>query len=158
MTESVVLREVAETDLPEFFRHQLDPEAGRMAAFMAKDPADRDAFMAHWAKIMADKTITIRTIEHDGGVAGHIASFLRDGTPEVTYWIDPKLWGRGIATAALEQFLLIVPSRPLFARTASDNRGSIRVLEKCGFRQTATETGYANAREAEIEEGVFELV
>ena len=70
MTESVVLREVAETDLPEFFTHQLDPEAGRIAAFVAKDPADRDAFVAHWAKSMADRTITNRSNKHEGGVAG----------------------------------------------------------------------------------------
>lgn len=54
MTKSVTLRDVEENDLPIFFAHQLDPEANAMAAFTARDPSDREAFMAHWAKIMAD--------------------------------------------------------------------------------------------------------
>ena len=50
-TSSIVLRDVTMSDLPIFFDHQLDSEANRMAAFTAKDPADRDAFMARWTKI-----------------------------------------------------------------------------------------------------------
>jgi len=50
-TRDVVLRDVTEADLPILFDQQLDPEANRMAAFPARD---RDAFMAHWTKIMAD--------------------------------------------------------------------------------------------------------
>lgn len=48
-TGSVQLREVLVADLPVFFEHQRDPEANRMAAFAARD---RDAFMAHWSKIL----------------------------------------------------------------------------------------------------------
>ena len=62
-TSSIVLREVLMSDLPIFFDQQLDPEANWMAAFTRKDPSDRDAFMAHWAKILRDETITIQTIE-----------------------------------------------------------------------------------------------
>ena len=47
---SIVLRDVIMSDLPIFFDQQLDPEANRMAAFTTKDPADRDAFMAHWQR------------------------------------------------------------------------------------------------------------
>jgi RimJ/RimL family protein N-acetyltransferase len=40
---------------------------------------------------------------------------------------------------------------------AADNSGSIRVLEKNGFKRTGTERGYANARGREIEEFVYQL-
>jgi len=43
----VFLRDVVEGDLPDFFDHQRDPEATRMAAFPARD---RDAFMVHWVE------------------------------------------------------------------------------------------------------------
>ena len=46
MTNDVLLRDVTEADLPIFFEQQ-DSAANHMAAFTAKDPADRDAFMAH---------------------------------------------------------------------------------------------------------------
>jgi len=62
MTNDILLRAVIDSDLPIFFEQQLDKDANFMAAFTAKDPTDRAAFSAHWAKIMADPGITIRTI------------------------------------------------------------------------------------------------
>jgi RimJ/RimL family protein N-acetyltransferase len=43
----------------------------------------------------------------------------------------------------------------LYGRTAFDNIGSQRVLEKCGFVKVGTDTGYANARQANIEEYIY---
>jgi RimJ/RimL family protein N-acetyltransferase len=50
------------------------------------------------------------------------------------YWLGQKFWGKGIATEALTQFLALDKSRPLYAIIAKTNRGSARVLEKCGFK------------------------
>jgi RimJ/RimL family protein N-acetyltransferase len=38
-----------------------------------------------------------------------------------------------------------------------DNLGSIRVLEKCGFRMIGIEREFANARREEIDEAVYRL-
>jgi hypothetical protein len=46
MTSDVLLWEGTEADLPILFEQQQDP-ANRMAAFTAKDPADRVAFTAN---------------------------------------------------------------------------------------------------------------
>src|SRR5947209_16913470 len=71
----ILLRDVMRSDLPIFFDQQLDPDANHMAAFTAKDPSDRDAFMARWIRILGDKTITIQTILFDGQVAGWVLSY-----------------------------------------------------------------------------------
>ena len=126
----VELRAVTEADLPLFYEHQLDPEAGRMAAFTARD---HEAFTAHWHKIMHDDQAAPRTIEVEGEVAGNIVSWEQDGAREVGYWIDKAFWGRGVATRALALFLDEFPERPLRAHVAEHNVGSIRVLERCGF-------------------------
>lgn len=152
----VVLREVHDSDLPVFFRQMNDPESLRMAAFTPQDPADRDAFDFHWAKLRASSDV-LRTILADGDVVGSAAVYGEPGEREVTYWVDRAYWGQGIATAALRALLAEVPERPLYARAASDNTGSLRVLEKCGFRRTATARGYAQARGAEIDETVLTL-
>ena len=68
MTTGVELRDVVEGDLPTFFEQQLDSAANQMAAFTAKDPTDRDAFNAHWTKILGDETVTVRTILFEGHV------------------------------------------------------------------------------------------
>jgi RimJ/RimL family protein N-acetyltransferase len=145
-------------DLPIFFEQQLDPVANVMAAFTAKDPTNREAFNAHWKRILADPTVMIRTTMVDGQVAGHVSSYEEDGRPEVTYWIDRAYWGKGIATRALTLFLEQVnPARPLYARAAKDNVGSLRVLSKCGFRVIGADTGFANARGGVIDELILEL-
>ncbi len=154
----VLLRDVIAEDLPIFFEHQLDAEANHMAAFVAKDPTDRDAFMAHWARNLGNDTGTIRTVLVDGQVAGHVLSYEESaGRPEVSYWIGKPYWGRGIATAALRAFLAQVVARPIYARAAKDHRASLRVLEKCGFRIVGEGEGFANARGREIEEFLLQL-
>ena len=153
----VALREVRDSDLPTLFTQQLDPEANRMAAFTARDPADRAAFDAHWAKIRADVTIIPRVILYDGQVAGNIAYFMMFGQPHIGYWLGREFWGQGIATRALAAFLALLPARPLYARAAKDNLGSLRVLEKCGFVRTGVEKSFALARGEEIEEVILFL-
>lgn len=157
MLTNVQLRDVIKDDLPIFFEQQLNPDAVHMAAFTVKNPADKDAFTAHWTKILSDDTITNNTILFEGHVVGHIASFERMGQPEVTYWIGKEYWGKGIATRALPEFLSQLKTRPLYARAAKDNIASIRVLEKCGFTISGYDRGFANARGEEIEEVILEL-
>lgn len=157
MTSDVTLRDVTESDLPIFFEQQQDPSANYMAAFTANDPADQDAFMAHWNKTLRDDSITIRTIICDGQVAGNIVCFSQVGEREVGYWLGKAYWGRGIATRALALFLDQIPTRPLYARAAKDNVASIRVLEKCGFTIYGVDRGFSNARSQEIEEALLKL-
>jgi RimJ/RimL family protein N-acetyltransferase len=126
----VLLREVTEADLTVFFEHQRDPAANAMAGFPARE---RDAFMAHWAAIMTDGTVLVRTVLADGRVAGNVMSFLHEGAREVGYWIGREFWGMGVATRALRAFLRIEPRRPLYAGAARHNAASIRVLRKCSF-------------------------
>ncbi len=157
LTRGVLLRDVTEGDLPTFFEHQLDSAANHMAAFTAKDPADRDAFTAHWTKILGDDSIAKKTILFGAHVAGHIASFQRFGKPEVTYWIGKSYWGKGVATRALREFLGHLKTRPLYARAAKDNTASIRVLEKCGFTICGDDKGFSNARGEAVEEFILRL-
>ncbi len=158
MPTDLRLREVVEADLPLFFDFQLDPQANHMAAFTARDPGDREAFDAHWRKILADPTTINRTIVWNGRVVGSVASYVESGRPEVTYWIGRAHWGKGIGTRALAAFLAQVnTARPIYARVAKDNLGSRRVLEKCGFRVAGESKGFANARGEEVDELLLEL-
>lgn len=155
--KDVMLRDVLESDLPIFFAQGQDPEALHMAAFTAKDPANLDAFNAHWNKILADDTITIKTIMFNKQVAGSILSHAWFGEPEISYWIGKEFWGKGIATQALSVFLEHLETRPLYARVAKDNIASFRVLEKCGFTVSGEDKGFSNARGVEIEEFILKL-
>ncbi|MFE2546830.1 GNAT family N-acetyltransferase [Actinacidiphila glaucinigra] len=155
----VSLREVRDDDLPVFYSYSNDPEAIRMAAFTAKDPSDRAYFEAHWARIRQDPSVILRTVVGGGdAIVGHVAVFGPTEEREVTYWIGREYWGRGAATAGLRELLGVVQERPLRARAAADNVGSIRVLEKCRFVVSGAERGFTNARGEEIDEVVLTLV
>lgn len=154
---AVTLRDVEEDDLPVFFRHQRDPVAIRMAAFTAPDPSDRNAFEEHWARILDDDSVITQTIMVADDVVGYVASFVEEGKTEVTYWIDRSRWGQGIASRALAEFLSLVTTRPLHARVAKDNAGSLHVLQRCGFTITGEDSGFAHGRGEVVEEFLLEL-
>jgi RimJ/RimL family protein N-acetyltransferase len=148
----VQLRPVAESDLPILFEYQRDPEANEMAAF---PPRDRDAFMAHWTKILADETCVAMTVLVDGCVAGNIGCWTQDHQRLIGYWIGKAYWGKGVATRILSMFLRLVADRPLHAHVAKHNAASIRVLEKCGFVLCAKPTGDLGEPADGIEELVY---
>jgi RimJ/RimL family protein N-acetyltransferase len=157
-TPVIQLRPTEISDLEYLFEFQLDKEGGYLAAFMPKNHADKEAYLRKHTKFLGDPTINNQTIMVGNRIVGSIAKFVIEGDAEITYWIDRNFWGQGIATKALKDFLVIETTRPLFGRTAFDNFGSQKVLEKCGFVKTGTDKGFANARQAEIEEFIYKLV
>ena len=153
----IKLRPTEIADLDILFLFQTDKEGGYLAAFMSNDPTDKSAYITKYTKLLADPTINNQTILLDNTIVGSVAKFVMEGDPEVTYWIDRKYWGQGIATKALSQLLAIETIRPIFGRVAFDNFGSQKVLEKCGFVKIGTDRGFANARQEEIEEFIYKL-
>ena len=146
-----------EEELPVLYEFQTDPLANHLAAFTSKESADRNKYIERYSKFLVDPSIHMRTIKVNGEIVGSIAKYVMNGDAEITYWVDRKHWGKGIASAALHEFLKLETSRPLYGRTAFDNYGSQRVLEKNGFSKTGSDKGFANARQTEIEEFIFLL-
>lgn len=94
-----------------------------------------------------DSTSYGRTIWMNGTYVGDIWCYALHSIPEpdamVSYCIfEPGLWGKGIAGQALAMFLTEISDKfdlkTIGAFTYTANIGSIRVLEKNGFRQKET--------------------
>ena len=83
----------------------------------------------------------VMALRADGRVVGWgglgIDPFEPGWGPEVSYFLHPAHWGRGLATELVRASVahgfaaLVLPAIGAFARP--DNTASIRVLEKCGF-------------------------
>lgn len=149
-----MLRDVTEADLDAFYEQQLDPEATAMALFPARD---REAFDAHWRRVLADDSAVKRTIVDGDAVAGNVLAWEQEGRRLVGYWLGREFWGRGLATAALAQLVAELPARPLHAWVATSNVGSIRVLEKCGFVEVDRRAEHDERFGVVVEEILFEL-
>jgi len=148
--DTVGLRPVSEEDLEIFYGHQREPQAVSMALFASRD---RDAFYRHWANTLDRSDGTALTITDGDSVAGNIGSWVSEDRVLVGYWIGSDHWGKGVATAALRRFLAEhEPRRPLHARVATSNVGSIRVLEKCGFEPVERTTELNESLGIEVEE------
>lgn len=155
---NVVLGDMVESDLPILFEQQKDPVARHMVAFALKDPDDWNVFHEFWGTTLADERVIKKTMTVDKCVVGYIVCFTQFGKRSVGYWVAREQWGKGIATGALQQFLTQITDRPLYARTAKDNIGSRKVLEKCGFVITGEDSSFSNVRGREVEEQIFALV
>ncbi len=153
----VLLRPLEDADLDQLFEWERDPKAVAMAAFTRADPSDRVAFDEHHQRIRADPDATLLAIDDDAGFAGVIGSFTMEGEREITYWIDPARWGRGVASRALEAFLRVEATRPLFARVAEHNVGSAKVLARVGFARIGSETGYAPGLRRQVVAHIYRL-
>ncbi|WP_333627544.1 GNAT family N-acetyltransferase [Sphingobacterium siyangense] len=153
----LTLRPTVFADLETHYEFQLDDQANHLAAFTSTSSSDRKTYIEKYGKFLTEPSINNQTILVDGTIVGSIAKFVIEGDAEVTYWIDRKFWGQGVATKALKSFLTLETNRPIYARVAFDNFGSQKVLEHCGFVKVGTDCGYANARQAEIEEFIYRL-
>ncbi|MFA6956303.1 MAG: GNAT family N-acetyltransferase [Thermoanaerobaculia bacterium] len=130
------LRPVLEEDLAVLFTHQADDVANRLAQF---PPRDRESFEAHWHQnVLSNPRGTARVVLFGNEVAGNVVAWEQHGVLLLGYWIGREFWGKGVATAAVAQFLKIVTERPIYAHVAVNNLGSIRVLEKNDFRNAGS--------------------
>jgi RimJ/RimL family protein N-acetyltransferase len=154
---AITLRPFADGDLDALFTWESDPRAVEMAAFTRPDPSDRNAFDAHYERVRSNPENTLLAIEDDGEFVGTIGSFPMDGERNVTYWIAPARWGQGLASGALQAFLAIETTRPLFGRVAGHNRGSAKVLARAGFVEVGSDKGFARGVGAEVVERIFRL-
>jgi len=154
---ALTLRAFADGDLDPLFVWESDPRAVQMAAFTRADPSDRGAFDAHYERVRGEPSNTLLAIEADGEFVGTIGSFWMQGEREITYWIAPARWGQGLASQAVRAFLAIESTRPLYGRVASHNAASAKVLERAGFVEVGSDTGFAAGIGAEVVERIYRL-
>jgi RimJ/RimL family protein N-acetyltransferase len=154
---AITLRPFADGDLDALFTWESDPRAVEMAAFTRADPSDRSAFDAHYERVRSNPSNTLLAIDDDGEFVGTIGSYTLEGKREVTYWIAPARWGRGVASRALRAFLAIESTRPLHGRVASHNAASAKVLARAGFVEVGSETGFAPGVGREVVTRIYRL-
>src|SRR4029453_13158163 len=94
-----------------------------------------EPFYAPRAKTMANPSNVLLGITVGGELVGDIGSWPDEGgRRKLGEWVGQGFWGGGVAPAARPVFLGELTERPLYADVLRTNVGSLRVLQKCGFR------------------------
>lgn len=145
-TERLVLRRLADEDLPQIFAYRSQPQ---VAEWIGGTATDLDTLTERFGE---GETAVI--VEHDGRLIGDLMVRIEDawaqrevaeraaGTQAELGWtFDPAFHGRGLATEALRALIRIcfddLGLRRVVAACFTDNTPSWRVMERLGMRREA---------------------
>lgn len=139
-TARLVLREFEPDDAAAMVELNSDPEVLRYTGdrpFESVESARRflEAYPDYRVNGFGRWAVLLRAT---GEFAGWCGLKLVDGEVDLGYRLHRRFWGRGIATeaarASVAHGFLELGASELVARAWAENRASIHVIEKCGFR------------------------
>ncbi len=160
------LREVVVRDAGDFARFMTRPDYQRHIAARLADPKAVRAFvmraLAHQktkdrrAWFLAAELKRERIVVGDGFILKH-----RSGLFEIGWGVDPRHWGRGIASqmgAALAAIAVEhLGANEVGCKVMAPNRASVRVALKAGFHQDRTVAAGREGGEASVDVDYFLL-
>lgn len=151
-TDRLVLRQRTLEDMADLMAMDSDPEVTRYISGLAADFHEpdtvRDRILKTHEPGLGTWTIEYRT--GAGAYAGAIALVPLDGGPEIEigYRLPRPLWGKGIASEAVQCVLHhgfeTVGLERIVAVTDMRNLASQRVLVKCGMRHAGWRDAYGD--------------
>jgi len=138
-----VLRAWRDDDLESLVRHADDRDVSRTLRDRFPHPYTIDAGRAWLAAAGAEDPPTALAIDVGGEAVGGIGvipgSDVNRFSGEIGYWLGRAWWGRGLATAAVANFVPWAGRTfhlvRVFGYVFETNPSSMRVLEKCGFER-----------------------
>jgi len=144
-TARLVLRAPMRGDVPAIAKLADNPN---IAAKLARLPspytrADATAFVEIFAQRADERPFAITAANGEFlGIVGF--SYAMGQHPELGYWLGEPHWGKGYMTEAVKALLETAFATGLYpvvrARALRTNEGSIRVLEKAGFKNVGKGT------------------
>jgi RimJ/RimL family protein N-acetyltransferase len=164
-TAQLVIRPWEQRDDPGFRQMATDPEMVRYTSVRTPWSDERIAeFFARQSRHLAARgycfgAMIDRATDRVAGLCGFQPS-ANSADVEIGWWVRKDLWGRGLATeaaaGALRHAWDFLGLDRVIAVAYAENRASIRIMEKLGFRRERRLPGDLGraAPEAEVEEVV----
>jgi len=133
------LRPLEHGDIAAVYALQHDPKGAALAGVQGEFVSE-EIFEKNMKALISegeDAAFMFAIMDADD-MAGYIICHLGASRKwQVSYWLDQRFWGRGIATSAFRQLLERMPAsilnQHLYAAVIEGNVASVRLLEKFGF-------------------------
>jgi len=149
-TDRLILREFEEDDWTSVLAYQSDPLYLRYYPWSDRTPGNVRAFVnmfIDWQKEQPRTKFQLAVVPKEyNQLIGNCG--IRVNNPElreanIGYELNSHFWGKGYATEAAQAILRFgftdLGMHRIYANTLAENKGSVRVLEKLGFRLEAHE-------------------
>jgi RimJ/RimL family protein N-acetyltransferase len=146
-TDRLVLRPFREGDEPDVLAYRSQHDVVRYMPADPLQPAGAGAFIAERlaaTRIAADEGTIILAVELDGRVIGDVlikAGKLADRQAEIGWAFNPQFHGRGLATEAARELLVMafgeLGMHRAWAQLDPRNAASARLCERLGMRREA---------------------
>ena len=146
VTRRLVLRPIEERDIPDVVRAlanwDVASKLGRVPhPYVARHARGWIATSRRQRAAGLDFTLGIALRSRPQVIIGAVGAHnLAGAVQPVGYWLAESCWGEGYISEALRALLAalleVKPDASLEATSLPDNHGSIRVLEKAGFRRS----------------------
>ncbi len=144
-TQRLILGRLRYEDAAEiFYAYASKPAATRWVSWQThrsvEDTMNYLAFAIRAWTEGKDYSYTIR-LASSNKLAGSVGIINNNGDLQFGYILSPTYWGKGIATEAARAILKHISSingiKRIGTFVSTENKASVRVLEKCGLRQEA---------------------
>ena len=146
-TERLVLRPFRHGDEADVLAYRSRPDVVRYMPADPLQPSGAPAFITERiaaTRITADEDKIILAVEHEGRVIGDLlvrAGQLADRQAEIGWALNPDYHGRGLATEAARELLVLaftdLRMHRVFAQLDPRNVASARLCERLGMRREA---------------------
>ncbi|HEX2840187.1 GNAT family N-acetyltransferase [Hyphomicrobium sp.] len=158
-TRRLVLRELADSDVPQLARHAGEWDVARMTARIPFPYSE--ALAREWMETIGPGEF-VRAVTFKSQIVGAVGYVQNDdGSAEIGYWIGKPWWGLGFATEAARALVRHCFTSAGFKRLTcchfEDNPASERVIRKLGFKPNGVTSAWCDARQAEVPTRSYEL-
>ncbi len=164
-SERLILVPLQLSDAPDVFEYASDPEVARFTSWSAHHSiVDTEAFQGHVLSRhqvipgLVHVVFAIR-LNTSNQVIGTVSiSQTEKNSAHLDYALSQHYWGQGLITEAVKNliewaFNEIQTLTELHSGCLSMNKGSVRVLEKCGFR---LQNSYSSKRTGKFNNQILE--
>jgi RimJ/RimL family protein N-acetyltransferase len=166
MTENISLRPWKSSDIDNLLLYANNPKIASNLTNAFSHPYTKEAGLKFLEMAQSHSPTHIFAIcinnQAIGGIGVHPQQDIHEKCAELGYWLAEPFWGQGIMSQAVKQMIEYAFKNfdivRLFARPFSSNKGSQKVLEKCGFSHEATLKKSIYKNDIYLDELIYSIV